>query len=647
MALTIDFTFQTTQDHAQKGKIVVDMANTAGISVDWGFYIGITSPIGEVIKAFPGSADATLGAGEDAQFVVSIPLDSNGDYLSGTYTFEIRRRNTSLETNTDETVEYVFVPKNAPDNLSGSASMSTNLSCITGKLVAQDTTNYDSEGLTLIERLITITPPTVDSQDEVTSTASSAELTVAWRNVGYQCKLELEFEWGEEELTAGLTTAISLGGVILYEDVDVDCEDGGICASLECVGTRLTAIYNEACAAGGYSRLPQVTKDKIEWSMHNLAMAKFKYDCGLISESLGFIEIAKEGINCGCGCSGTDTDGTPQPFTAPGASFEQIIALEFWEESETGSVSVFTAKSNGSNKSAAILPKGTGAFQLRTGGNSRGTNAIDLQIAAVADDDAATGTDAIALGKSNRASAQDSFSIGTDNTVNTGRYAGAIGQGNAVTGVHGKAIGQSNNVSGESAHAYGTGNTVSADNAYALGSAQTISGRGAVGLGALLHASLDNQMAHGIENDSFQHTILSPFRLEVSNNSAFLLTLDGTSANDIAFPTQKSGNWMYGCRLLVGGVITATDGGFAVGESFLYHRQFIITKYSGTTAMVGGVEDIGSDIASASLALLQLDITADNTNDLVQLQITPPSAMGAGDTLRCFARLEIIEIAIS
>lgn len=320
MAKLVTFLFDTNADSANNGKIVVTMQNTdPSPGTPYDFYIGITSPSGEEIKALPtDTPDATIDGGADDSdtFNVDIPLDANGDYLEGTYTFYTRRDDNGAD-DTTVTDTYLFTATNAPDNLSGTPTLVVAFNCLTGKITATDTTDYDALGLTLNERVITLTPPSLDSQGVVTSGSATASMTVAFTNVTYQVSLFADFESASETDLGDDVSVSAQGSLTLYEEVNVECETGGICASLECIGDELDKVHNQACAAGGYHNLSGTIKDKMTWAMLNLTMAKFQYDCGNVSLSETYLTRAKEGINCGCGCTDSTSDSTPAPYTPP------------------------------------------------------------------------------------------------------------------------------------------------------------------------------------------------------------------------------------------------------------------------------------------------------------------------------------------
>jgi hypothetical protein len=120
------------------------------------------------------------------------------------------------------------------------------------------------------------------------------------------------------------------------------------------------------------------------------------------------------------------------------------------------------------NADFVAQPKGTGAFQLQladnaaTGGNKRGTNAIDLQTLRSTANQVASGLYSFAFGSYNVASGQFSGAIGSSNNVSQNSCF-AIGSNNSMTqAANAICIGHNNSVSSSNAAVLG-GNQNSVD----------------------------------------------------------------------------------------------------------------------------------------------------------------------------------------
>ena len=122
-----------------------------------------------------------------------------------------------------------------------------------------------------------------------------------------------------------------------------------------------------------------------------------------------------------------------------------------------------------SNVDLVLRPKGNGAIVAAipdnglTGGNKRGTYAVDLQLYRGKVAQVASGQYSFASGHSNTASGVASAAFGAVNTA-SGDYSTTYGLGNVVSGTYSIAVGQSNTINNASCMAVGKSNTL--DHAY-------------------------------------------------------------------------------------------------------------------------------------------------------------------------------------
>ena len=277
------------------------------------------------------------------------------------------------------------------------------------------------------------------------------------------------------------------------------------------------------------------------------------------------------------------------------------------------------------NVSVSIKPKGTGAFMLAapdgtaTGGNARGANANDLQHSRSAATMVASGqTSTLLGGANNTATGQESIIIGGLNNVasQTQSYVG-WGQFNTASGQLAEACGSSCTASALLASAKGSVNTASAQSARARGENARADRLG-------MTAKASGQFAANGDAQSVKFTL----RRKTTDNTATTLLLDG-SATRLTIP---SGKIMF-ADVLVSGI--KSDGSAAA----CYKRKLAIKNVAGTTALVGTVEAIGTDIEDN--ASTDVAITADNTNDALQINVTGIAA----ETWRWVAVVEGLEIA--
>jgi len=262
------------------------------------------------------------------------------------------------------------------------------------------------------------------------------------------------------------------------------------------------------------------------------------------------------------------------------------------------------------NVSVSIVPKGTGAFCLAapdstaTGGNVRAANAVDLQTFRAVATHVASGLQSVICG-------------GASNT--------ASGEQSGVT------HGQLNVASGQLADAAGSSCTASALLASARGSVCTASAQSAIARG---ERSLANRLGmYAAASGQFSAVGDAQYvrfvaRRKTTDNTATTLLLDGSTTQ----LTITSGKILF-ADIMVSGI--KSDGSAAA----CYKRKVAIKNVGGTTALVGSVETIGVDIEDN--ASTDVAITADNTNDALQINVTGIAA----ETWRWVAVVEGLEIA--
>jgi hypothetical protein len=318
------------------------------------------------------------------------------------------------------------------------------------------------------------------------------------------------------------------------------------------------------------------------------------------------------------------------------------------------------------NVSVSIKPKGTGAFMLAvpdgaaTGGNVRGANAVDLQISRSAATQVASGNQSVVIGASSTASSDGNVAIGSG--VNASGN-GAVGIGGSITvsGATGSVgIGSSATASGQSSVAIGRVATASGVAAIAIGHINNCSSTGSVAIG------YDNTVntgpaavAIGQTNRAYEEATLSTGTQALADRKSQRAHACGffSSAGDAQFsrfllrnkttnatPTTLFSNGASS-RLTIpaGKMLSFTaritgikSDGTAVAE---YLRRGVIKRIGSTTSIVGAVETIGTDIEDN--ALTDVAITADDTNDALQINVTGIT----GETWRWVAVVEGLEIA--
>ena len=303
------------------------------------------------------------------------------------------------------------------------------------------------------------------------------------------------------------------------------------------------------------------------------------------------------------------------------------------------------------NVSVSIKPKGSGAFCLSapdgtaTGGNASGANAVDLQTsrgtaAQVASgagaaivggaSSTASGTGAIVLGGSGCTSSGAQSVVSGFGSTGSTRCAVALGYEASVTGSDGVSLGM-RNVAGLNAFAVGRNCNASNEYDVALGGYNTASGGTSLATGGSSLANRGGMHAHAfgafaIVGDA--QAVRFVMRRKTTDATPTTLMLEGSAAR-LTIPSGKVASLM--CR-----ICGIKSDGSAVAN---YVRRVVIKNVGGTTSLVGSVETIGTDIEDN--ASTDVAITADNTNDALQINVTGIAA----ETWRWVAVVEGLEIA--
>lgn len=271
-------------------------------------------------------------------------------------------------------------------------------------------------------------------------------------------------------------------------------------------------------------------------------------------------------------------------------------------------VASLAATNAATNVDGAILPKGTGAFILQvpdgtaTGGNKRGTNAVDLQMVRASASQVASGTRSFVAGWNNTASAQGAV---------------ALGGNNVASAQHAVAMGDTSTASGTSAVALGQNATASANYAAALGGgiADAVDAQ-AYGRGAVTNSVV------GVR--SHAPSGVAPFKelpLQASTTSATpaTLTSDGGAAaatNQLYMGTANNRScvfWGYICA--------RQAGNSGAKKSWKIEGQF--DRDNGNAALVAAVTPV---VVADSGVGWSLAVTADNTLKTLKVEGTGAAA---------------------
>ncbi len=319
MAFSTEINFITDPSHADKGKIEISCTETTSGDNETRVYVEITGPDLLVFKeaaASPGDMEI-VGAGTES-ILVDIPLDSNGDYMNGTYSFHIYTQlfdpsppPGSLGPDVDRLEgDYVFCAHVTPTNdESNKVVYAATLSCVTGLLVATDSTDYTTEELTMTDRENRINPPPVDGRADVVGSGAAVSITITKINVNYETMLTVSYTYDPQ--TTGSTEFLTLGGSINPITVPADCQNT-VCNALSCVQSQFDALITRYCT---WSAVPQGEKDNFNYISTLMNLAVLQMGCGNVTKANELLQQVIALTNCSCGCN--DAASSPADFVPP------------------------------------------------------------------------------------------------------------------------------------------------------------------------------------------------------------------------------------------------------------------------------------------------------------------------------------------
>jgi hypothetical protein len=307
------------------------------------------------------------------------------------------------------------------------------------------------------------------------------------------------------------------------------------------------------------------------------------------------------------------------------------------------------------NIGIAIVPKGTGAITAHipngavSGGDARGNNSIDWQMVRLSSNQVASGRSSVILGGENNRSSGILSISGGHSSLASGVMSVAIG-GWPASGTHTASGEFSTTVGGFNSTASGYASTVIG------GNSNTASAQGAIvtgGQNGLAYLSGQRSIASGrfaVTNGDAQTSDIR-VRVLATGTSAAELTLDGgtpVASNRIvpALPTGAANGRLWNARVQLSAIVTVsgTSSGVAVGDSWVSEHIVGIKRIGSTTSLVGtgAIQNLISNDTSMSSAVVT--ISADDANESLKIEFTPPTTAVATTVIRVVATVYLTEV---
>lgn len=287
----------------------------------------------------------------------------------------------------------------------------------------------------------------------------------------------------------------------------------------------------------------------------------------------------------------------------------------------TVNAAVLAVTGGTTNTDLVLTPRGTGAFILGpapdssgTGGNKRGSRAVDLQLEHGAAARVASGT--------------GSFAAGSNNTSSS-NYTSAIGYFVTASNVYASALGYNSTASGQAAFTAGQNNTASGFASSTMGDTNTAAGYAASAQGYSASARLAGMQASSVYA-TWGSGGAQAIRVQqtISTSNATPAEMFG-SFNQTERYTVPSGNTHF---------IRVHISAASSSNTASYSRQVLIRNTGGTTTVVGSVQTIGTD--QETDAAWDVAITANDTNDALKIEVTGAAAT----TIRWIALIDGTEL---
>ena len=134
-------------------------------------------------------------------------------------------------------------------------------------------------------------------------------------------------------------------------------------------------------------------------------------------------------------------------------------------------------------------------------------------------------------------------------------------------------------------------------------------------------------------------------RASITGTAITELFLDGAqySAGVRAILPATNSIWM--ARIQIVAVCTAQGNGTtATGAAYVTERTVGIKRLNTTTSLIGAVQTIGTAQADASMSTSVVTITADDTNEALKVEFTPPTTAGTTSTFRVVATVQLTQV---
>ena len=216
----------------------------------------------------------------------------------------------------------------------------------------------------------------------------------------------------------------------------------------------------------------------------------------------------------------------------------------------------------------------------------------------------------------------------------TEQYAVALGWSASASADRSIAF-QGSTASGQFSFASSNG-IASGANSHAFGSSRaTLNGQKSFGIGVFASAG------------DAQTSILTP-RISITGTTSAELTLNGAAPSAtgrlILNLTGATNGRLWNAIVQLSAICTTAGGTVTVGEAFIGTYNLGIKRIGANTSLVGTVQNMIAAQADTNMSSSVVTITADNTNESLKIEFTPPSGANASTVIRVVATVYLTEV---
>lgn len=135
----------------------------------------------------------------------------------------------------------------------------------------------------------------------------------------------------------------------------------------------------------------------------------------------------------------------------------------------------------------------------------------------------------------------------------------------------------------------------------------------------------------------------------ITGTAAAELTLNNTAPSSssraiLALPSGATNGRIWNAIVQLSAICQTAGGTVTAGESFIGTYNLGIKRIANATSLVGTVQDMITAQADTNMASSVVTITADDTNESLKIEFTPPTGANASTVIRVVATVYLTEV---